>query len=479
MKKYYFLSIIILLVAFPGILRAQETGSAANSLVSRLDTLVKYKLPQGSNVAISVYDLTDNKPLYGYQADKLSRPASTMKLLTTITALSRPGADEPFRTEVWYKGVIERDTLRGDVYVIGGYDPEFDDAALDSLANTLARLPFSVIQGTVYGDVSMKDSLYWGSGWAWDDTPYSYQPYLSPLMLNKGVVTVIASPGERGETATLTGIPASSYYTLTNNTTSRTPSAGRFRVSRDWLTNGNNIVVSGNVAGRPSGTVNVYSSQDFFMHTFMDRLQARGIRCTTSDYAFGEFLQDSTSVQVIAYETDVQAVVKQIMKESDNLNAEAMLCRLGVQYTGQKHISAEEGLSAIRMLMKQLGHNPDRYNLADGCGLSNYNYISPELLVSFLKYAYSRTDVFQKLYKALPIGGVDGTLKSRMRQGTPSYRNVHAKTGSFTAINCLAGYLKAGNGHEIAFAVMNQNVLSGREARAFQDAVCDEVIKTK
>lgn len=43
--------------------------------------------------------------------------------------------------------------------------------------------------------------------------------------------------------------------------------------------------------------------------------------------------------------------------------------------------------------------------------------------------------------------------------------------------NCLAGYLKARNGHEIAFAIMNQNALSGREARAFQDAVCDEVIR--
>lgn len=84
---------------------------------------------------------------------------------------------------------------------------------------------------------------------------------------------------------------------------------------------------------------------------------------------------------------------------------------------------------------------------------------------------------FQKLYKALPIGGVDGTLEFRMKKGTLSHRNVHAKTGSFTAINCLAGYLKARNGHEIAFAIMNQNALSGREARAFQDAVCDEVIR--
>lgn len=530
--KRILLNLLLLACILP--LSAQKAGSGAEVLSSRLDTLIKHKLPPGSNVAIAVYDLTAGKSLYNYQADKLSRPASTMKLLTTITALSHPEADEPFRTEVWYKGVIERDTLRGDLYVKGGYDPEFDDEALDSLVNAVARLPFSVIQGRVYGDVSMKDSLYWGSGWAWDDTPYSYQPYLSPLMLNKGVVSVTATAGTAGDTARLACTPASSYYTLTNRTKTRTSSAGRFRVSRNWLTNGNDIIVTGNVDGRRSGTVNIYSSQDFFMHTFVERLQARGICCiqkeekrteeyaetltaanteadvwaenntlikadikkeadtiTETDrypdakpeealsYAFAEFLPDSLSVLVTAYETSVQDVVKEIMKESDNLNAEALLCRLGAQSTGKKHISADDGLSAIRKLIKELGHNPDRYNLADGCGLSNYNYLSPELLISFLRHAYSRTDVFRKLYKALPIGGVDGTLEYRMKKGTPSHKNVHAKTGSFTAINCLAGYLKADNGHEIAFAIMNQNVLSGREARAFQDAVCDEVIREK
>ena len=469
-------------------------GVADLSLQSRLDTLIKYKLPKGSNVAISVYDLSANQPLYGYQADKLSRPASTMKLLTTITALSRPEADEPFRTEVWYRGTIKRDTLQGDVYVIGGFDPEFDEKALDSLVNTVARFPFSVIKGTVYGDVSMKDSLYWGSGWLWDDTPYSFQPYLSPLMLNKGVVTVTAFPGERGDSARLECTPISSYYTLTNRTETRTPSAGRFRVSRNWLTNGNHITVTGHVDGRRTGTVNVFSSHDFFMHTFMDRLKQKGIRCvqsetegsggrklssdSSSSYRFGEFLKDSLTVRMASYETSVEAVVKQIMKESDNLNAEALLYRLAAQSSGQKLVSAEEGLSVVRLLIKELGYNPDHYNLADGCGLSNYNYISPDLLVAFLKYAYSRTDVFRKLYKALPIGGVDGTLKHRMKQGSPSYKIVHAKTGSFTAVNSLAGYLKSKNGHEIAFAIMNQNALSGREARAFQDAVCDELIQT-
>ena len=473
MKKYL-LSLVISLLFIPVTVWGQNT--AAKGLSSRLDTLIKYQLPVGSNVGISIYDLTDGKSLYTYQADKLSRPASTMKLLTTITALSHPDADDPFKTEVWYQGVIEQDTLKGDLYVVGGYDPEFDDEALDSLVNAVSRFPFSVISGHVYGDVSMKDSIYWGSGWAWDDTPASYQPYLSPLMLNKGLVTVTASPGERGHLASLDCVPASSYYTVTNETKSRTPAAGRFGVSRDWLQNGNNIVVKGNVEGKRTGMVNIYSSRDFFMHTFLERLQAKGIQCPVN-YAFNELQKDSLSVQIALFETAIQDVINQIMKESDNLNAEALLCRLGAQATGKKHISDEDGLSVIRKQIKALGEDPDYYKLADGCGLSNYNYISPNLLIAFLKFAYSRTDVFQKLYKALPIGGVDGTLKYRMKRGTPSYKNVHAKTGSFTAINCLAGYLRTTNGHEIAFAIMNQNVLSGAKARAFQDAVCDEVIR--
>ena len=468
MKKYL-LSLALSLLFIPVTVWGQNT--TVKSLSSRLDTLIKYQLPAGSNVGISIYDLTDGKSLYTYQADKLSRPASTMKLLTTITALAHPDADDPFKTEVWYQGVIEQDTLKGDLYVVGGYDPEFDDEALDSLVNALSRFPFSVISGHVYGDVSMKDSIYWGSGWAWDDTPASYQPYLSPLMLNKGLVTVTASPGERGHLASLDCVPASSYYTVTNETKSRTPAVGRFGVSRDWLQNGNNVVVKGNVESKRIGTVNIYSSQDFFMHTFLERLRAKGISCP-DDYSFNELLKDSVSVQMALFETSIQDVVNQIMKESDNLNAQALLCRLGAQTTGKKRISDEDGLSAIRKQVKALGEDVGRYNLADGCGLSNYNYISPDLLVSFLKFAYSRTDVFQKLYKALPIAGVDGTLKYRMQQGK-AYKNVHAKTGSYTAINALAGYLKAANGHEIAFAIMNQNVLSAAKAREFQNKVCE------
>lgn len=464
MRKYillFFLSVCLSSVSW---------GQAGFS--SRIDSLIRKVLPAGSEVGISVYDLTARRPLYSYRDRKLSRPASTMKLLTTITALARPDANEPFRTEVWYKGAIDSDTLHGDLYIIGGFDPELDDEGLSALVEGVAAFPFSVLNGRVLGDVSMKDSLYWGSGWAWDDTPYSYQPYLSPLMYNKGIVTVTAQPSEvREDTAHVYVEPLSTYYTVENRTKSRAPSAGKFRVTRDWLENTNHIIVSGNVEGKRKGEVNIYGSPYFFLHTFLDRLRDKGIEVTGS-YALADFQKDESSVRMARWECPVQEVVDQIMKESDNLSAEALLCRLGAQATGKKRVCADDGIAEIKKMIRRVGHNPDHYRIADGCGLSNYDYLSPALLVDFLKFAYSQTDVFQKLYKALPVAGVDGTLKNRMKTGR-AFKNVHAKTGSYTAINALAGYLKNGKGHQIAFAIMNQNVLPAAKAREFQNKVCE------
>lgn len=443
------------------------------SLATRLDELLKEHLPQGSEVGIAVYDLTAGESLYAYRQDKLCRPASTMKLLTAITALAYPGGTDPFYTEVWYKGVVQQDTLHGDLYVVGGFDPEFGEEKLDALIKQVINAPFSVVTGKILGDVSMKDSLYWGSGWAWDDTPASYQPYLSPLMLCKDVVSVTAIPStKRGDRAQVSCVPNSSYYSVTNITQTRTPSAGKFSVSRSWLNNTNDIIIQGSVEKEQSGEVNVYSSSNFFMHTLAERLCARGL-AVGSDYAFSELICDTISVRIARVETPIQCVLNQLMKESDNLNAEALLCRIGVQATGKKRISASDGLWEINQMIAQLGYDASNYKIADGCGLSNYNYVSPALLVDFLRFAYLRTDIFEQLYPSLPIAGVDGTLRYRMQKGNKGYANVHAKTGSLTAINALAGYLKAGNGHDIAFAIMNQNALSVSKSREFQNKVCE------
>ncbi|MBO4985090.1 MAG: D-alanyl-D-alanine carboxypeptidase/D-alanyl-D-alanine-endopeptidase [Bacteroides sp.] len=475
MKKTILSSLFLLGVMLPTGINAQEAAPAVTPVVSYLDSLVQHCLPKGSHAGIYVYDMTADCPLYAYNHDKLQRPASTMKLITTITTLAQPQADEPFRTEVYYKGTVKKNTLNGDLYIVGGMDPEFNDASMDSIADIIAALPFKKVKGRIYGDVSLKDSIYWGTGWIWDDTPAYYQPYLSPLLLNRGCVDVEAEPTAPGQPAKITCTPASSYYNLVNQTATSTPDAGRFSASRNWLENGNDLIVKGNVERKRSGTVNIFGPEGFFLQTLQDRLEARGMKFEET-YAVRELEKDDNTVLVLSYETPVQQVVNQLMKKSDNLNTEAMLIRLAHQSTGKRHLSAEDGLQAVRALIDSIGLGAENYRVADGCGLSNYNSISPELLVGFLRFAKSRADIYPKLYQSLPIAGVDGTLKSRMKQGTPSYNNVHAKTGTISGISCLAGYCTAANGHELVFAIMNQNMLSGRDARIFQDKVCDGMI---
>jgi D-alanyl-D-alanine carboxypeptidase/D-alanyl-D-alanine-endopeptidase (penicillin-binding protein 4) len=55
---------------------------------------------------------------------------------------------------------------------------------------------------------------------------------------------------------------------------------------------------------------------------------------------------------------------------------------------------------------------------------------------------------------------------------TAAYRKVRAKTGSVTGVSSLAGYAKASNGHQLAFVIINQNVMKLRQARTFQDRIC-------
>ena len=183
MKTILLLS--LLLLAGPAGLRGQSPQPADSLLRARLDTIVKHNLPRGAAAGICIYDLSAGRTLYEHQADKLSRPASTMKVMTAITALAQSGAMEPFRTELWTTGRVAGDTLRGDLYVVGSFDPEFDTDDLEELIGGLTRRGIRVVDGRIVGDVSMKDSLYWGSGWLWDDAPAPYQPYLSPLMLRR------------------------------------------------------------------------------------------------------------------------------------------------------------------------------------------------------------------------------------------------------------------------------------------------------
>lgn len=446
---------------------------------STIDSLVQHTLSKGSDVGIAIYDLTDGQSLYEHRIDQLGHPASNMKLLTAITTLLTGADQQPFRTEVWSNGRIEADTLYGDLYVVGAFDPELDEEAMHSLVKQLHRKGISSINGTIYGDVSMKDSLYWGMGWMWDDEPTEYQPYLSPLLFHKGMVSITARPADNGEPAQVKLKPASAYYTLTNATDSENPAAGTFNVTRNWLERGNHITVSGNVNRNRSTNLCVYSSKDQFMTYLLEELGRREITVSTSGYRFAAFPRQEDSKRLAYWETPVDKVMKQALLESDNLNAEALLFHTAWVVTGAKHLSGKEALQPVHELIRRCSLNPDDYILADGSGMSCYNYVSPRLLLESLKLAYADKNLYKQLLKYLPLSGVRGTLKNRMKGDSPAHRKVHAKTGTLSNDFCLSGYAKDCRGHIIAFAIMNQNALSDIVARRFQDNVCEIITGIK
>lgn len=442
----------------------------AQTLAGRLDALVQSEpVLKHSEVGISVFDLTEGASLYQYQADKLYRPASTEKVITAVTALSRLGEDYRFRTRLAYTGQICQDTLKGDLYVIGGFDPEFMEEDLNRFVRAVHDAGIRRIEGSLTGDVSLTDSVYWGPGWSWDDTPESFQPYLSALMLNRGCVKVTVTPQQKGQSPLVEVFPVSDYYAVDNQAKNQDADSGRLRITRDWLRNGNTIRVSGNVTKPTTRTLNLYSSEDFFLHTFRYRLNEQGI--SLQKVSKGICPQDTTELAVCS--RPVGEILKRVLKKSDNLSAEALFRHIGIQESDTLWVGFEQSQEAIYRFMKEeIGYLPERYRIVDGSGVSLYNYVSPALLLAYLKYAYYHAEVFQPFYEALPIAGIDGTLQGRMKKGK-AFHNVRAKTGSVTGISSLAGYVRASNGHMLAFVIINQNVLKSREARLFQDKICE------
>lgn len=162
-------------------------------------------------------------------------------------------------------------------------------------------------------------------------------------------------------------------------------------------------------------------------------------------------------------------VLTPMMKKSDNLLAESMFWQLpdaSVTKPTRKHCAAR-----VEALISRLGLDPAQYTIADGSGVSLYNYLSARLLTMLLRHAYQTPRIYQSLYPSLPIAGVDGTLSGRMK-GTTAQGNIHAKTGTVTGVSSLSGYCQHPSGHQLCFSIINQGIPKAAVGRSFQDQVC-------
>ena len=429
-------------------------------------------------IAIDIFDLTDSTSIFRINEKLLLRPASNMKLLTSAAALINLGEDYSFRTDLFHTGVISGSTLYGDIYVVGAFDPDFTIDDLDSLVRIVQSLGIKEIKGGIFADVSNKDSLYWGKGWMWDDDPDPTAPYLSALNINDNSIKVFVEGDEIGLPAKVSLIPQTDFVEVVNNTITISPSSSDdFKITRDWVNRSNTIIVDGEVkkttiidSSSNTKKINLLYPEKYFLTLFKDHLEEKGIKVEKD---IDVVKADGNSVYLASIQRDIDTILSNVNKESDNLNAEMLIYAMAYKDSGAP-ANADNGIAAVKRFIDSLGFSSDDYFIADGSGVSHYNLLSSELLLESLKYMYyNQKDLFDLFYNSLAIAGIDGTLMKRMKNN-PAQGNVHAKTGTLKGVSNLSGYVNGANGHLLAFSILIQNFVNEySKVRSFQNKICD------
>jgi serine-type D-Ala-D-Ala carboxypeptidase/endopeptidase (penicillin-binding protein 4) len=159
----------------------------------------------------------------------------------------------------------------------------------------------------------------------------------------------------------------------------------------------------------------------------------------------------------------VRAIVRRMNKISDNFYAEMLVKYLGAQLRGTGTTAA--GCVVVRRELAERGVPLAGVRVVDGSGLSSYNRMTAGAVGSLLLSAWRDPVLREPFFDSLPIAGIDGTLKDRMRTG-PARGRVRAKTGTLRVASALSGYA----GTRYVFAVLqNGNPISYSRARLAQD----------
>ena len=134
--------------------------------------------------------------------------------------------------------------------------------------------------------------------------------------------------------------------------------------------------------------------------------------------------------------------------------------------------SEQLGIAELGKFLAQAGIKRDDVLLEEGSGLSRNNLATPNATVALLEFMARRPGA-EVYLQALPVAGVDGTLRDRMK-GTPAEGKVRAKTGTLRWANSLSGHVTTAGGEHLLFCIMLNRFHSidpSRPARAEVDTL--------
>jgi len=393
------------------VMRTVRPAASRDVLRQQIDSLTSQAQFRNAHWGVLVVNPRTGDTIYSKNAGKLFMPASNQKIITSAVALALLGPDYAYRTTFATTGEVRDSLLDGDLIVIGRGDPTISDRmrglatlVMDTLADSLRAHGVRQVTGELaHSGNAFPDSTH-GYGWEWDDLGEYYGAGVDELTFNEGTAPTTLGPLPDTVRDSLYSGPA------------RDPAKAYLEAFHDALVR-KNIVIDGGVA-------DTIAPMPFKLDTL--------------------FTYTSPPLR---------AILPVLMKPSQNQVAELVFKTVGLERGGAG--TADSAKSVVARQLLAWGAEPDGFKLADGSGLSRHNLLTPETIVTVLD-AMQRDTAFAVFYNSMPVAGIDGTLKTRMK-GTPAEGNVHAKTGSISAARSLSGYVTAADGERLLFSVMANN----------------------
>jgi len=411
---------------------------------------------------VLVKSLKTGETLYSLNPRRLMMPASNMKIITLAAAADRLGWDYTYETRTFAAGRIDAGVLQGDLLVVGSGDPSIGESpdTFGAWADEIKVRGIRMVAGRVIGDDNAFDDDGLGFGWSWDDVPDDYAAGVSALQFNENAVQVTISPGPAaGDWAGIAVSPAGSGLivdgALTTTAAGTSPSIDAHRLPGSARLRLRGTVPLG--AAPATRIVSVDNPTQFFVNALRAALIAHGIDVRGAAVDIDD-IRDApprpTGAPIVSHRSPALSTLAiRLMKVSQNLYAETFLKTLAA---GPTPATAAAGRAIAQTALQAWGIGADGLIQRDGSGLSRYDYVTPDALVTILTHIDRQPSLKGPFEAALPIAGRDGGLSNRMK-GTAAEGNARAKTGSMSNVRGLSGFVTTADGEGLVFSIIANN----------------------
>ncbi|WP_138484125.1 D-alanyl-D-alanine carboxypeptidase/D-alanyl-D-alanine endopeptidase [Dyadobacter bucti] len=467
-------SIALFNLLFCQICLAQNIDSLAlNNFRDAVLELQNSELLRNGSLAVSLKTVKDGKHIFSVNQERSLPSASTLKLVSTATALSVFGGDYRFQTFLEYDGVIRKDTLVGNLYIHGTGDPSLGSdrfkgypgsaELLSRWAAAIQKAGIRYIKGKILGDASFFDNQPLASTWIWGDIGNYYGAGVQGLNFNENQYKIKFKPGaEPGDPSSFLGIePAIPYLSFVNQVTTGDKGSGDQTIVYSSPL-GNNVVLTGTVpTGFSSFSVkgSIPDAAEYVVFALKEKLRSVSIAVIdSSDIANIPASLSGTKKVLDEYKSPpLRELCQQTNFWSINLYADAFLKQVGKRLTGKS--GYDEASLAMSAFWSARNADMRGFYIKDGSGLSPSGSVTTGNLTDILN-AVNKEATFPDFYKSIGILGVNGTVRN-LGKGTRAAGNVRVKSGSIEGTRAYAGYVTSRSGTLLSFSIIANKYMPG------------------